>query len=439
MFMRKLLKKVVAGVIAASVMAVSVFASPADAYAASAGRVPSGISRIGRGTINIYSWNDQLRQQVDMFKEKYPQYANQINYVSLGVSGIGDDYHGILDNSVRKGGSSAPDIICWDVDDLGYGMSKSYTVPLSKIGFDARWYNNAYDYTKVLGKKNGKLTAVSSFVCPGAYAYKRTAAKKAFGTDYSVTVQSKVKNWGAFMSSAKIAKKKGVKMLSSVDDTRQAFLGSNTTALSKNGSMQFPSNIATQYNVNKALKVGNYTNNTMQWTTDWSKDMSGSKVLGYFAPTWMLQTMSLNGANLKNYALVEGPSDYYWGGTFLTATSKCHNKGLAQLFLYTLTCNKDFQYKYAVNTVTVPNNKTATAKIINAKIGARKFGTANDPYKVYDKVARKIKGRPTTKYDMQVADGIAFGLYSLKQGQVSTYKGFRLVIRKEVQRTTPLY
>lgn len=82
---------------------------------------------------------------------------------------------------------------------------------------------------------------------------------------------------------------------------------------------------------------------------------------------------------------------------------------------------------------------TATAKIINAKIGARKFGTANDPYKVYDKVARKIKGRPTTKYDMQVADGIAFGLYSLKQGQVSTYKGFRLVIRKEVQRTTPLY
>ncbi len=439
MFMRKLLKKVVAGVIAASVMAVSVFASPADAYAASAGRVPSGISGIGRGTINIYSWDDQLRQQVDMFKEKYPQYANQINYVSLGVSGIGDDYHSILDNSVRNGGSSAPDIICWDVDDLGYGMSKSYTVPLSKIGFDARWYNNAYDYTKVLGKKNGKLTAVASFVCPGAYAYKRTAAKKAFGTDYSVKVQSKVKNWGAFMSSAKIAKKKGVKMLSSVDDTRQAFLGSSTTALSKNGSMQFPSNIATQYNVNKALKAGNYTNNTMQWSVDWAKDMSGSKVLGYFAPTWMLQTMSINGANLKNYALVEGPSDYYWGGTFLTATSKCHNKGLAQLFLYTLTCNKDFQYKYAVSTVTVPNNKTATAKIINAKIGARKFGTANDPYKVYDKVARKIKGRPTTKYDMKVADGVAAGLYSLKQGQVSTYKGFRLVIRNEVQRTTPLY
>ena len=40
---------------------------------------------------------------------------------------------------------------------------------------------------------------------------------------------------------------------------------------------------------------------------------------------------------------------------------------------------------------------------------------------------------------MKVADGIAAGLYSLEQGQVSTYKGFRLVIRKEVQRTTPLY
>ena len=100
MFMRKLLKKVVAGVIAASVMAVSVFASPADAYAASA-----GISRIGKGTINIYSWDNDLEAQVRLFKKTYPKYADQVNYVNLNMSGISDEYHNALDNKVRNGGS----------------------------------------------------------------------------------------------------------------------------------------------------------------------------------------------------------------------------------------------------------------------------------------------------------------------------------------------
>lgn len=441
MFMRKLLKKIVAGVIAASVMAVSVFASPADAYAASAGRVPSGISRIGKGTINIYSWDNDLEAQVRLFKKTYPKYADQVNYVNLNMSGISDEYHNALDNKVRNGGSSAPDIICWDSDDIGYGMSKSYTVPLVNIGFDARWYNNAYNYTKVLGKKNGRLTAIATTVYPGAYIYNRKAAKTAFGTDYSITVQSKVKNWGTFLASAKTAKSKGIKMVSGVGDTYPALLYSSTTALSKNGSMQFPSNVATMYNVSKSLKNGNYTNNTTQWTSEWSNDMGNPRVLGYFAPSWLVQIMpySCPNVNLKNYALVEGPADYYWGGSFLTATNKCHNKGLAQLFLYTVACNKDFQCKYAVVSATVPNNMAATAKIISAKIGTRKFGTANDPYKVYDKVARKIKGRPATKYDMQVDSSLSSGIYYLGLGEISSYKEFRYVVRNEVQRTTPLY
>ena len=250
-----------------------------------------------------------------------------------------------------------------------------------------------------------------------------------------------MKNWGTFLASAKTAKSKGIKMVSGVGDTYPALLYSSTTALSKNGSMQFPSNVATMYNVSKSLKNGNYTNNTTQWTSEWSNDMGNPRVLGYFAPSWLVQIMpySCPNVNLKNYALVEGPADYYWGGSFLTATNKCHNKGLAQLFLYTVACNKDFQCKYAVISATVPNNMAATAKIINAKIGTRKFGTANDPYKVYDKVARKIKGRPATKYDMQVDSSLSSGIYYLGLGEISSYKEFRYVVRKEVQRTTPLY
>lgn len=427
MFMRKLLKKVVAGVIAASVMAVSVFASPADAYAASAGRVPSGIiSKIGKETINIYAWDNSMKPQVDMFKKKYPKYAKRINYVNLNASG---EYADEVNNAVQAGGKFAPDIIFWDSNDLGYAMSKSYTVPLSKIGFDARWYNDAYNYTKVLGKKNGKLTAVTASVCPGAYAYKRTAAKKAFGTDYSVTVQTKMKDWSTFLSSAKTANKKDVKILSSISDPIPAVLYSSTTAFAKNGVKQFPSNISTMYNVSKYLKTGDYTKNRTRWSYDWEKDMSNPEVLGYFVAPWMLQNMKTKGVNLKNYALIEGPADYYWGGTFMTATNKCHNKGLAQLFLYTLTCDKDFQYKYAVSSVTVPNNKTATAKIINAKIGARKFGTANDPYKVFDKVARKIKGRPIIEDDWVVVYSVTNGVEKLAKGRISTYKEFRLAIK----------
>lgn len=77
--------------------------------------------------------------------------------------------------------------------------------------------------------------------------------------------------------------------------------------------------------------------------------MKTPSAVGYFGSPWFFVTMQSYGAeDLSQWAVVAGPSAYEWGGTYYTATKYCDNKGLAQLFLYTLTCDTDFQYKESI-------------------------------------------------------------------------------------------
>ena len=438
--MKKQMKRIVAGAVALAVAATTVLATPGEAFAAS--KRPAGMSKVGKNKLSIVTWNSGMDAKVEAFKEMYPQYADRIEVIQVGVSSTDPYYVEAVDKIAKE--EKRADIVCWDTDVLGVGMNRSYTVPMSKIGFQRKWYKNAYKYTVTNGCKNGKLTALTDQVSPGCFIYNKKLAKKAFGTSTPNKVQAKISNWTKFMAAAKQAAKKNVKIVQGTDEAFYAFKGSNTNAYAKNGKFQLPSNFGTFCKVRNVLKKYDCTNNTQQWNVDWMEGMKTPNAVGYFGSPWFFITMQFESdGDLSQWAVVSGPSAYEWGGTYYTATKYCDNKGLAQLFLYTLTCDTDFQYKDSTENLGngIPNNTKAVKKMIKNKVYKKAFKLSNDPCAAFDKAARKLKGRTRTKYDKDIEDCLfteKFNYTYYDKTQIPSYKKTCKSLIEAVQKETNL-
>lgn len=438
--MKKQMKRIVAGAVALAVAATTVLSAPGEAFAAS--KRPAGMSKVGKNKLSIVTWNSGMDAKVEAFKEMYPQYADRIEVIQIGVSATDPDYVAAVDKLAKE--EKRADIVCWDIDMLSVGMNKSYTVPMSKIGFQKKWYKNAYKYTVTNGSKNGKLTALTDQVNPGCFIYNKKLAKKAFGTSTPSKVQAKISNWNKFLAAAKQAAKKNVKIVQGADDVYNAFRGSNTKTYAKNGKFQLPEKFKTYCKVRNTLKKNDYTNNTWQWDEDWMAGMKTPNAVGYFGSPWFFLTMQAYGTgDLSQWAVVAGPSAYEWGGTYYTATKYCDNKGLAQLFLYTLTCDTDFQYKDSTKNLGngIPNNMKAVKKMIKNKVYKKEFKLSNDPCAAFDKAARKLKGRTRTKYDKDIEDCLSdekYDFLTYEKTQLPSYKNVCKSLTEAIQEKTKL-
>ena len=436
--MRKQLRRITAGVIALAVAATTVLSVPGEAFAAS--KRPAGMSKVGKNKLTIVDWNGSMNSKVKEFNKMYPQYADRIEVIDLNMDYTSPGYEAALDKVVKK---QRADIVCWDTDLLGVGMNKSYTVPMSKIGFQKKWYKNAYNYTVTNGSKNGKLMALADQIYPGCFIYNKKLAKKAFGTSTPSKVQAKISNWTKFMAAAKQAAKKNVKIVYGPDEVYHVFRGSSTKVYVKNGKFQLPSNFATYCKVRNALKKNDYTNNVLQWSDTWFAGLKKPNALGYFGAPWFFLTMQSGEADLSQWAVIPGPAAYEWSGTYYTATKYCDNKGLAQLFLYTITCDPNTQYKNALNNLLggIPNNTIAVKKMLKNKDYKKEFKFSNDPCVAFDKVARDIKGRPRTKYDKDIEDCMydeKFDYTLYDKTQIPSYKKTCKSLIEAVQKKTKL-
>ena len=97
--------------------------------------------------IYVYSWNTELGDRLQYVKDKYPQYADLIQYENLGLGGTSDEYKSAIENAIANGGDKVPSIIACDDDVALYFLSSDAIVPVEDLGITADMYSNAYQYT----------------------------------------------------------------------------------------------------------------------------------------------------------------------------------------------------------------------------------------------------------------------------------------------------
>ena len=351
--------------------------------------------------IYCYSWNTEFGDRLQYVKDKYPQYADLIQYENLGLGGTSDEYKSSIENAIANGGEKVPSIIACDDDVALYFLSSESIVPVEEIGITADMYSNAYQYTVDYATIDGKLKGLCWQATPGCFVYRTDIAEEVLGTSDPAEVQEYVKDWDTFLATAETMKAAGYKMLSGPGDAKKPIIDNRTSSWVENDTVNIDPVITEYLEFAKKLYDGEYTNNSAQWDDQWNTDFTAD-VFGYFGCTWFLYWCINDAEGSETYGkrnICQGPTTYHWGGTYLGVTDQCPNKELAALVLYTLCCDTDVMYKLSEETFDYVNNKAAVDKLIADGKGASPVIGGANPLETFKANAEKIDLKYATEYD----------------------------------------
>ena len=316
--------------------------------------------------LNIYCWNEEFKTRVT---DHYPGYTDNgdgtgkigdvtVNWVIVPSDDMA--YQNNLDETLLKQADAADDdkidMFLIEADyALKYVNADGVCMSMDELGL-TDYMGDQYQYTKdIVTDANGNVNGTSWQACPGLYIYRRSVAKEVFGTDDPDEVQTHFADWDKFAESAQQLADAGWKVVSGYDDAYRVFSQNVSTPWVVDGKITIDDNIKAWVDQTKDFTDKGFNNKTSLWSDDWGKGMSSAgDVFGYFGPAWFIDfTMTgyamddsegeaaVGNGTWGDWAAIEGPQSYFWGGTWVCAAQGSDNAGLVADIMYQLTCNPD--------------------------------------------------------------------------------------------------
>ena len=315
--------------------------------------------------LNIYCWNEEFR---NCMIENYPGYKDnrdgsgrigdvKVNWV---IENGFDTYQDKLDVALERQNANEDDqkvdLFLVEADYAPkYTNAEGVCVSMEELGL-TRYMANQYRYTKdVVTDDEGHVNGASPVASPGLYVYRRSAAKEVFGIDDPGEVQKHFSDWDKFAESAEALADAGWKVTAGYDDTYRVYAQNVSEPWIVNDKIQIDDHLKSWVKQTKEFSKKGYINQTYQWSDKWFDGMTSSgDVFGYFGPSWFID-YSLAPSSLDDFwgepevgngtwgdwAAIEGPEPYFWGGYWICVAQGSDNTGLAADIIYQLTCNEE--------------------------------------------------------------------------------------------------
>ena len=400
-------------------------------------------------TLTILAWtgNSDIKNMVKLFCQEKGYSEDQIV-----IKGVGDNGEGARDQYAQYlSGDGDADLMCLEADwILQYINDDTLVAPLSDLGITEADYANAYDYTVQIGKdKNGVLKGASFQAAPGGFVYRTDLAEEYLGVKTPEEMQEKVKDWDTFMETAKTvyeASGNKTSLTATEGGLWQVYAANRTQPWVVDGKLVMDT-AEDFFDVAKTMSDNHYLAGVPQWDPAWYQAGQDGTTMGYFFSTWCMTNSdgsqlwqaegvtkdddgNLSGPTFGKYNICEGPTGYFWGGTWLAASTKCDTKDLATEFVKFFTTDADTMQKYAEFTGDFTNNKVAMQAIIDAGTNKNDLLGGQDQFAVLADGANNIKmDGLITEYDSKiksclntaVQDYIA-GTYATKDEAVDAFK-----------------
>lgn len=359
------------------------------------------------GQICVYGFDAELGERLEVFYDKYPEYANYIKYINLD----NDSATYYIEDVVNLSNcNSTTSIVAAPGETLrGFIESGNYE-PLSSIGFDVNSYmNTSYDYAVANCLYNNELYASTWKICPSNFIYDVDIANQVLGTSDPAQVQAMIDTPEKFLQVAELMKAAGYNMCNNFET-----LPSVTTEVNVGKpSETIDPKMQEFYDV---LKSNKYMIGHSQWMNEWYETTQDKRFFGYFSCTWFTSE-KFQFVDSKNVKTCRGPVDYawdYWDGTYLLVDNKNKGNDIVKLVLETLCCDTEIMKDIMFDTNDVVNNKNAVQQFIAEGNGSwANFGGQN-PYVVWDEAAKNI-------YDMKNCE--AQGIYVSKMDRTGVTAG----------------
>lgn len=355
-------------------------------------------------TIYVYSWNQKLGERLIYFKEKYPQYADRVEFVNLGLEDDNDRYKTAMETLLQVGQDGTdkyPSIFAVESDSELEYVQSDYTVSLDTLGIGKTDMENMYSYTLDYATFDGKVKALTWQAAPGCFLYRTDIAEAVLGTSDPELVQEMISDWDKFLEVADKMKAAGYKMLSGSEDIKYAMLDQKEEPWVTDETLTIDPVIRDYLETSKRLYDGEYTNKTQMGDTDWLASFDDN-VFGWFVtPEYICEGIPAK-EHMGEFSVCQGPAVYHQGGTYLNVAAECPDMSLAALVLKTLCCDEEVMTEMSQEMGDFVNNETVMQKLSDeGKTSLETLGGQN-PVPIWMETAEKLDLSNASAHDERI-------------------------------------
>lgn len=396
-------------------------AASGDEYenAKKAGTGAVDVSNDGK-VVNIYCWNDEFKG----FFNSYYKVPDGITINWIEVANEGGAYQTALDAALMNQESASADdkvdMFLAEADYILKYANTDLTMDVTKIG--VKNWGVGYDYTyNAASDVNGVLKGVSFQATPSVFIYRRSIAKDVLGTDDPAEVQAALATWDKVDEVAGKCADKGYVMFASPLETYRTF--ANNSDVSYLNGDKFALTPAFNTWIEQAEKyVNNGWSNTYGLWADEKQAMMGTdgKMFACIGPAWYYSFCM--GTALEqtpgDWAICVGPSEHFWGGTWMLAATGTDNEAVVADIMNAFTANEDIAENLLVKDLQFPNNRNVVDKFAaDASYGNDFLGGQND-IAIMAQCAKGIKWDPAlhTQYDQTFNESLPNAYLEYLQG-----------------------
>lgn len=387
------------------------------------------VNESGKKTVVLWGFSQSDLEPVEKaYEEMYPDVDIKLVIKTAG------DYPNLLKQVLKDGTDpDSPDVFVTDIVYTKQFINSKFSEDLSALEKSA---DNAgmFEYIKDIGRdSSGILKGLSWQSTVGGFYYRRSLAKKYFGTDDPDQVYEAISNLQKFKEeAARISEESNgtVSMISSVNELQYAFLYSRKSSWIVDGKLNIDQNVYDLFTTSKEFYDNKYLARVPKlYSAEWYSTMRDNYkldnknhyVLGYIMPAWALSNHIApnakpadgNGIDTTgDWAITRAPLDYIRGGSWLIVNSESKVKEEAKKFIETVTTNVDFLVP-----VMKEKGGFSSSAVVNALIGgdySNDFLGGQNQFDVFNALAKNVDGRNlVSPYDKE--------LNTLLAGKLSQY------------------
>jgi len=315
------------------------------------------------GTLNVWSFTNEIRTMAIAFEGVHPN----VDVVYTMIPMTNGEYQTKV--KAAAGTADSPDVVAleaafvkeWVESDLL--ADQSDLLPLAE---ELKTFPSVVE----VGTYDGITKAYSYQATPGAFFYRRSIAKECLGTDDPDAVQAMVADLDKFVETAAKIKECGTGDYFTVGTSGEMFnpfLANREQPWVVDGELVIDPMVLEYVKFAKLMRENGYESQATQWSEGWFagmndtlKDANGTpkKVFSYFLPTWGLPYVLIPNSKSDttdtggDWAMINGPMAYQWGGTWVGALEGSPNAELAKEFIKFVALNEDNLTNWATGVYT---------------------------------------------------------------------------------------
>lgn len=296
------------------------------------------------GTLNVWAFTNEIRTMAIAFEARYPK----VDVVYTMIPMTNGEYQTKV--KAAAGTADSPDVVALEASFVKEWVESDLLANLNEL-LPLTEELQTFPAVVEVGSYQGVTKAYSYQATPGAFFYRRSIALECLGTDDPAEVQKMVADLEKFVEVAEKIKNCGTGDYFTVGTSGEMlnpFLANREQPWVVDGELVIDPMVLEYVKFAKLMRDNGYESQATQWSEGWFAGMNDTlidangtpkKVFSYFLPTWGLPYVLIPNSKSDttntggDWAMINGPMSYQWGGTWVGVLEGSPNAELAREFV----------------------------------------------------------------------------------------------------------